>query len=218
MWRRRLKRGLLLYPGLAIGGFSLTLFVRADLGLDPWDVLHQGLSQRSGISLGVVVALSSAAVLVMWIPLRQRPGLGTLADVVVIAVVIDLTMPLISRPETMAGRTGFLLGALALNGLSTSMYVGAGLGPGPRDGLMTGLAARGLSLRGVRVAIDASVLTGGWLLGGTVGIGTIASAVTMGPIVHALLPWFSRWAAESNSSEPGRHRSGVRPAVATDPC
>lgn len=200
-WQRRMRRGLLLYPGLAFGGFSLTLFVKANLGLDPWDVLHQGLSRRSGVSLGTVVVLSSVAVLLMWIPLRQRPGIGTLADVVMMGAVIDLTMPLVPEPTTLWVRLLFLAAALGLNGLSTSMYVGAGLGPGPRDGLMTGLAGRGHSIRVVRVALDASVLTVGWLLGGTVGFGTVASALTLGPIVHVLLPRFSRWArAESRLS------------------
>jgi uncharacterized membrane protein YczE len=201
---------------LAIGGFALTLFVKAGFGLDPWDVLHQGISRRTGASLGTVVVLSSGAVLTLWIPLRQRPGFGTLADVVVIGVVIDATLPLVPEPTTLAPRILALVTALLLNGLSTSMYIGAGMGPGPRDGLMTGLAARGHSIRIVRTGIDVSVLSVGWLLGGTVGVGTLASAMTLGPIVHLLLPKF---AASVDNRAPRRHRRSVgRAATVTPAC
>lgn len=167
------------------------MFVVADLGLDAWDVLHQGISETTGMSLGAVVIALSFAVLMLWMPLRQRPGLGTLSDVVVVGLVIDATLAFMPRPTGLGLRFGLLALALILNGLSTSMYIGAGLGPGPRDGLMTGLAARGLSLRRVRISIDVSVLAVGWLLGGTVGIGTVASALTIGPFVHYFLPRFT---------------------------
>ena len=186
-----IRQVTLLYGGLVLGGIGLALFVVADLGLGAWDVLHQGISEATGRSLGSVVIVSSLAVLMLWIPMRQRPGLGTLSDVVVVGLVIDAALAIMPRPTELGLRVGFLVAALILNGLSTSMYIGAGLGAGPRDGLMTGLAARGLSLRRVRISIDVSVLTAGWLLGGTVGIGTIASALTIGPIVHYLLPRFA---------------------------
>lgn len=216
-WRARLRRWLLLYVGLSFGGFSLTLFVRAGFGLDPWDVLHQGISYRTAASLGTVVVMSSVAVLLLWIPLRQRPGFGTLADVVVIGVVIDATMPLVPEPTTLAPRVLLLVAALALNGLSTSMYVGAGMGPGPRDGLMTGIAARGRSIRVVRISIDVSVLSVGWLLGGTVGIGTVASALTLGPIVHQLLPRFAAIGAGTTSPATTPAMRGDKTAVARQP-
>lgn len=187
----RVQRMVLLYGGLVIGGVALAMLVVADLGLDAWDVLHQGIARTTGATLGTVVIASSLFVLLLWVPLRQRPGLGTLSDVVVIGVVIDVSLTVLPRPDTLAVKVGFLAAALLLNGLSTSMYLAAGLGPGPRDGLMTGLAARGFSLRAVRIGIDVSVLAVGWLLGGTVGIGTVASALTMGPIVHVLLPRLS---------------------------
>ncbi len=184
----RLRRLVMLYSGLVLFGSSLALLVVADLGLAPWDVLHQGVARSTGATLGTVVIASSALVLLAWLPLRQRPGLGTLSDVIVVGLVIDATLAMLPRPDDLAVRLVLLLVALSASGLATSMYLAAGLGPGPRDGLMTGLAARGLPLGGVRTGIDVAVLVAGWLLGGTAGIGTVASALTMGPIVHTLLP------------------------------
>lgn len=183
-----IRRLALLYGGLILGGFSFAMFVQADLGLDPWNVLHQGISETTGRTIGSVVVASSAVVLLLWIPLRQKPGLGSLSDVAVVGIVMDLSLRLMPFPDTQGLRFTFLAAALLLNGLAVSLYLGAGLGPGPRDGLMTGLAARGWSIRGARVAIDASVLTVGWVLGGTVGIGTVASALIIGPVVGYLLP------------------------------
>lgn len=206
-----LRRIALLYGGLILGGFALALFVQADLGLDPWDVMHQGVSRATGRTIGSVVIASSLAVLALWIPLRQRPGLGTLSDVVVVGLVIDATLRFMPRPDGLGLRFGLLAAALILNGLSTSLYIGAGLGPGPRDGLMTGLAARGLSVRRVRVSIDLTVFTVGWLLGGTIGIGTVASALTIGPMVHYFLPRFT-----VSPSDPDR--AGVEdPGVSVPP-
>lgn len=153
-----------------MGGIVLSIFVVADLGLDPWDVLHQGIAKSTGASLGTIVILSSLTVLMLWIPSRQRPGPGTLSDVVVIGLVIDASLAILPRPNGLALQMGFLAAALVLNGVSTSMYIGARMGAGPRDGLMTGLAARGWSIRRSRIAIDLSVLTAGWFLGGTVGM------------------------------------------------
>ena len=205
----RLRRMALLYGGLVLGGVGLAMFVVADLGLDPWDVLHQGISKAAGISLGKVVIVMSVAVLILWAPLRQRPGLGTLSDVVVVGLVIDATLAFMPRPNGLALRVGFLVSAVILNGLATSMYIGAGLGSGPRDGLMTGLAARGWSLRLVRTSIDVSVLAAGWMLGGTVGIGTLASALSIGPLVHYFLPRFTI-ATPAATKAPHRRERGLR--------
>lgn len=183
-----IRRLALLYGGLILSGFSFAMFVQADLGLDPWNVFHQGISETTGRTIGSIVVVSSAVVLLLWIPLRQKPGLGTLSDVAVVGIVMDFSLRLMPFPETQGLRFTFLIAALLLNGLAVSLYLGAGLGPGPRDGLMTGLAARGWSIRSARVAIDASVLTVGWVLGGTVGIGTVASALIIGPVVGYLLP------------------------------
>lgn len=210
-----LPRLLLLYGGLVIGGVGFSMFVVADLGLDPWDVLHQGVSRSSGFRLGTVVALFSLAALLVWIPLRQRPGLGTLSDVVVVGLVIDASLAIMPRSSSMVVRVALLLTALALNGLGTSMYIGARLGPGPRDGLMTGLASKGLSIRRSRVMIDVTVVGLGWLIGGTVGVGTVASMLTIGPIVHYLLPRIAVVPptkqpprVERRGSSGGKERSG----------
>jgi uncharacterized membrane protein YczE len=180
-----------LLVGLILYGVSDALLVLAGLGLDPWDVLHQGLARRTGIPLGTWSIIVGAAVLVMWVPLRQRPGVGTACNVVVIGAVIDLVLALVPAPHALPLRWASLLAGVALNGVATACYIGAGLGPGPRDGLMTGIAGRGHSLRLVRTCIELSVLAIGWLLGGTVGIGTLLYAVSIGPLVHLLLPRFT---------------------------
>jgi uncharacterized membrane protein YczE len=177
-----------LLVGLVLYGVSDAMLVLAGLGLDPWDVLHQGLARRTGIPIGTWTIIVGAAVLLIWIPLRQRPGVGTACNVVVIGVVIDIVLAAVPVPHALPLRIASLLGGIALNGVATACYIGAGLGPGPRDGLMTGIARRGHSLRLVRTGIEASVLAAGWLLGGTVGIGTVAYAVSIGPLVHLLLP------------------------------
>jgi len=177
-----------LLVGLVLYGVSDAMLVLAGLGLDPWDVLHQGLARRTGIPIGTWSIIVGAAVLLMWIPLRQRPGVGTACNVVVIGTVIDIVLAVVPAPHALPLRIASLLGGIALNGVATACYIGAGLGPGPRDGLMTGIARRGHSLRLVRTGIEAGVLAAGWLLGGTVGIGTVAYAVGIGPLVHLLLP------------------------------
>ena len=180
-----------LYLGLGLFGVSLALMVKAELGLDPWDVFHQGLARQAGISLGLVVIAVGAIVMLLWIPLRQRPGLGTISNVIVVGLVVDLGLALLARPQGLAWRVIFLVGGIVVNGIATALYVGAGLGPGPRDGLMTGLAQRGHSLGLARTAIELTVLATGWLLGGTVGVGTVAYAVSIGPLVHLLMPRLS---------------------------
>lgn len=187
--RRTLGRRLLnLYLGLVLFGVSSAMIVASGLGLGPWDVFHQGLSKQVGVSLGWVVIAVGLAVLLLWIPLRQRPGLGTISNAIVIGLVIDATLTLLSQPASMAGRAGVLVAGVVINGVATGLYIGAGLGPGPRDGLMTGLAARGHSIRVVRTAIELTVLVIGWILGGTVGVGTILYALSIGPLAHFFIP------------------------------
>lgn len=181
-------RGAALLAGLVGYGFSMAMMVRAELGLDPWDVFHQGLAGRTGMTIGAASAVVGVAVLLAWIPLRNRPGVGTIANVVVIAVTVDTGMALLPSPSELPVRVAMMVGAVLLNAISTVLYIGAGLGPGPRDGLMTGLVARtGLSVRLVRTSIEATVLAVGWLLGGTVGVGTLVYAFGIGPLVQLVL-------------------------------
>jgi uncharacterized membrane protein YczE len=185
---RAAGRGSALLIGLVGYGLSMALMVRAGLGLDPWDVFHQGLSRHTGMTIGVASAVVGVAVLLAWIPLRNRPGVGTIANVVVIAVTVDAALTVLPTPSAMPVRVAMMLGAVMFNAVSTVLYIGAGLGPGPRDGLMTGLVARtGLSVRLVRTSIEATVLLTGWLLGGTVGVGTVIYAVGIGPLVQLVL-------------------------------
>ena len=182
-----------LLVGLAAYGVSMAMQLRATLGIAPWGVLDQGLSRHLPLSYGLVTAVTGTVVLLLWIPLRQRPGLGTFANVVVIAVTVDAGLALIPTPSGLPARIGLLAAGIVLNGIATAAYVGARLGPGPRDGLMTGLAARtGWSIRVVRTALELTVLAGGWLLGGTVGAGTAAYALLIGPLTQAFLPWCAR--------------------------
>jgi uncharacterized membrane protein YczE len=180
-----------LYGGLVLYGASGSLILLSALGNDPWDVLHQGLSRRSGIGTGTWVCIVGALVLLLWIPLRQRPGLGTLSNVIVIGVVVDIMLALFDTPQDMAARITLLLSGVVLNGVATGMYIGARFGPGPRDGLMTGLAARGMSVRVVRTGIELTVLIVGFALGGTVGIGTLVYALAIGPLAHVFIPAFT---------------------------
>lgn len=185
----RLGRRLIqLYAGLILFGSSLALMVLSGLGLDPWDVFHQGLAAQTGLSLGTVVIGVGVVVMLLWIPLRQRPGIGTLSNVVVVGLAVDATLLLLPSPEAVTLRVAFLIVGIVGNAVATALYIGAGLGPGPRDGLMTGLAQRGISVRFARTSIEVSILAAGWLLGGTVGIGTVLYAVGIGPLVHILLP------------------------------
>jgi uncharacterized membrane protein YczE len=177
-----------LYIGLAGFGVSVALMVQARLGLDPWDVLHQGLARHLNVPIGWVVIGVSAVVLLAWIPLRQRPGFGTLSNALVVGLVVDAALRLIPAPSGLPVRALMLAAAILTNALATGCYIGAGLGPGPRDGLMTGLTRRGHSLRLVRTLIEVSVLALGVTLGGSVGIGTLAYALSIGPLVHFFLP------------------------------
>ena len=182
------RRLVQLYIGLALYGFGIGLQVASGLGNDPWDVFHQGLARITGLSIGTWIVIVGVLVMLMWIPLRQRPGLGTVSNAVLIGVFADLTLWLLPDPRTLPVRWAYLIGAVVVGGFATGCYIGAGLGPGPRDGLTTGLAARGHSIRVVRTGIELTVLAAGWLLGGTVGIGTLVYAVTIGPLTHVFIP------------------------------
>jgi len=189
MMTRRLIQLLL---GLSLYGASMGLMVRAGLGLDPWDVFHQGLAGRVGLSIGLVVNIVGAAVLLLWIPLRQWPGIGTIANVLVIGTAMDLSLLALPDLHGLPLRGAGLALAVVANGVAGALYIGAGLGPGPRDGLMTGLARRtGWPIRRVRTGIELTVLAAGWLLGGTVGVGTVLYAFAIGPLVQAFLPLFT---------------------------
>jgi uncharacterized membrane protein YczE len=183
--RRRLPRLLL---GLVLCGFGIALMVAGDLGLGPWDVLHQGISNRTGLPIGTVTIAVGALVMLLWLPLRERPGLGTVLNVLLIGIVLDLTLLVLDTPERLVLRALMMLSGPLIFGIGTGLYIGAGLGPGPRDGVMTGLARRGLPVAGVRTAIELTALGGGWLLGGTAGVGTVVFAFGVGPVVHWALP------------------------------
>ncbi|WP_231575571.1 YczE/YyaS/YitT family protein [Mycolicibacterium llatzerense] len=198
----------------------MALFVRAGLGLDPWDVFHQGLAKHTGLTIGGATALVGVVVLLGWIPLRNRPGVGTVANVIVISITVDAALAVMPQPATLPVRTVMMVGAVVLNAVSTVMYIGAGMGPGPRDGLMTGLVARtGWSVRLVRTGIEVTVLATGWLLGGTVGVGTVVYALGIGPLVQLVLRCTpARWLAASGWAHVVGDRAGrsdVEPAVAT---
>lgn len=178
-----------LLVGLVLYGVTMGVMVRATLGLDPWDVFHQGLARHVPLSFGTVITLMSVVVLLAWIPLRQRPGLGTVANALIIGWTTDATLALIPPIHQLWLRIVLLVVAIAANALAGALYIGAGLGPGPRDGLMTGLVARGVgTIRLVRTCIEVTVLAVGWLLGGLVGVGTVAYALSVGPLLHVMLP------------------------------
>ncbi len=191
-----------LIVGLTLYGVSMAMMLRSGLGLDPWDVFHQGVQEHWGVSFGTVVIVTSFAVLLLWIPLRQWPGLGTLLNSVLIGLATDATLSVLDAPRHLAARWALLVGGIVANGIAGGLYIGSQYGPGPRDGLMTGLHRRtGLSLRLVRTAIELTVLVVGWLLGGVVGIGTVLYAVLIGPIVQVTLPMFTREIDRSRLAE-----------------
>lgn len=181
-----------LFGGLVLFGVSIALMVVADLGLPSWDALHQGLARTTGLPFGWVVNIVGALVLLAWIPLRVRPGVGTLCNILVVGLAADATLALLPEPRSLAVRAPLLIAGIGLNALATGLYIGAGLGPGPRDGLMTGLARRGISIRRARTVIEVGVLSAGWLLGGTVGVGTVLFAAAIGPLAQPAIRHFSR--------------------------
>jgi uncharacterized membrane protein YczE len=181
----------LLACGLTLYGLSLTLLLRADLGLDPWDVFHQGVADTIGLGLGTVIVLTSFAVLALWIPLRERPGVGTVANAVIVGLGVEVFSRIIPDIDSLTLRWLLLALGIVGNGVATGMYIGAGMGPGPRDGLMTGIARRKGSIRVVRTSIEVTVLVTGIVLGGTFGVGTVVYAVAIGPLAHIFLPIFT---------------------------
>jgi uncharacterized membrane protein YczE len=205
-WTRLGARLAQLYIGLLLYGLAGALQVRSGLGLDPWDVFHQGLARHTGLAIGTLVIIVGAAVLLGWIPLRQRPGLGTLSNVVLIGVSMNASLqwlPRVHRPEW---RVADMLAGVLLCGVATGMYIGANFGPGPRDGLMTGLARRtNRSIRLTRTVLELTVLAVGWALGGTVGLGTVVFALAIGPLVHVFLPLF-----DLSPSSDRRDDDGIR--------
>jgi uncharacterized membrane protein YczE len=187
---RRLPRRLAqLYAGLLAFAFGEAMIVRANLGVMSWDVLHQGLARHLGLSIGQWSVIIGALVLLLWIPLRERPGLGTVSNVVVIGLALDAFLVVLPAPASMPARIALLVAGILVNGVATAAYVGASLGPGPRDGLMTGLVrTTGRPVGVVRTAIEVSVVLVGWLLGGNLAIGTVLFVVAIGPLVHVFLP------------------------------
>lgn len=190
---RHLPRRLLqLYAGLALYGASSALLVRAGLGLEPWGVLHQGLAGRTGLTIGVVSIIVGAVVLLLWIPIRQRPGLGTVSNVFVIGIAMDGTLAVVPDVHGLGVRIPLMAAGIVLNGAATGLYISARFGPGPRDGLMTGLhRLTGRSIRLVRTAIEVAVVATGFLLGGTVGAGTVVYALSIGPLAQLFLRVFA---------------------------
>ncbi|GGU02222.1 membrane protein [Streptomyces coeruleorubidus] len=198
---RLVRRLTQLYAGLALYGASSALLVRSGLGLEPWNVLHQGLAERTGLSIGVVLTIVGAAVLLAWIPLRQRPGLGTISNVLVIGMAMDATLALVPDAHGWTLRVGMMVAGIVLNGAATGLYIAARFGPGPRDGLMTGLHQRtGVSIRLVRTVIEFTVVATGFALGGTVGFGTLLYAVAIGPLAQLFLRVFAVPSASGGSS------------------
>jgi len=178
--------------GLALFGLGITLLIESDLGAAPWDVFHTGVTELTGISTGVVIIATGVLLLLLWIPLREQPGLGTILNAVVIGIVVDLTEPLVDTPGQLALRIAMMLGGVVLVAIGSGFYIGAGLGPGPRDGLMTGLAkhtalGRVVSIRAARTFVELTVLAVGIALGGAVGIGTAVFALGIGPLVQVFL-------------------------------
>ncbi|MET7750012.1 hypothetical protein [Micromonospora sp. NPDC005367] len=207
---RPVRRLTQLFLGLALYGISMALMIRSGLGLNPWDVFHQGLSERTGLSFGTTTIAVGAVVLLLWIPLRQRPGLGTVSNVVVIGLVVDAALALLPTGGPLWIRIGLLSTGIVANGAATGLYLGARLGPGPRDGLMTGYVARrpNRSIRLVRTVIEITVLALGFLLGGTVGLGTVAYALAIGPLAQLFVPMF----AVAQPGDAGTGRVVAQPA------
>ncbi|MFC0849518.1 YitT family protein [Streptomyces noboritoensis] len=204
------RRLLQLYVGLTLYGVSSALLVRSGLGLEPWGVLHQGIAERTGLTIGVVSIIVGALVLLLWIPIRQRPGLGTVSNVFAIGIAMDATLALVPEVHGLAARIPLLVGGILLNGVATGLYIAARFGPGPRDGLMTGLhRLTGRSIRLVRTSLEVVVVVTGFLLGGSLGVGTVAYALAIGPLAQFFLRYFA--VPEAAPAEPV---TGAAPAQA----
>ena len=181
--------------GLAFFGFGITLFLRANLGLAPWDIFHKGLSKKLDISIGLVIVGVGLLLLLLWIPLRQRPGVGTILNALEIGFVVNLTKPLVGEPDQLVMRTLMVIAGVLVIALGSALYIGAGLGSGPRDGLMLGLskrsiAGRQISIRLARTVIELTVMVAGLFLGGSIGVGTLIFMFGIGPLVQQILPRF----------------------------
>ncbi|MFJ8544870.1 YitT family protein [Streptomyces sp. NPDC093586] len=201
-----------LYGGLVLYGASSALLVRSGLGLEPWNVLHQGLAERTGLSMGMVLTVVGAAVLLLWIPLRQRPGLGTVSNVLVIGAAMDATLAVVPDTHGWTPRIAMMAAGIVLNGAATGLYIAARFGPGPRDGLMTGLNRRtGLSVRLVRTVLEITVVATGFVLGGTVGVGTLLYALSIGPLAQVFLRVFAVPVASESTTvvAAGRPRRAI---------
>ncbi|MGH1565055.1 YczE/YyaS/YitT family protein [Mumia sp. DW29H23] len=189
--------------GLMLYGWSMALMIEAGLGLDPWDVFHEGLTGYLPLTFGQITMLVGALVLLLWIPLKQWPGIGTLLNVVLIGIAVDQGLALLEQPDSLVLRAVMLVAGVVLNGLAGALYIGAHLGPGPRDGLFLGLVRRtGYSVRLMRTSVEITVLALGWLLGGTVGVGTVLYALAIGPLVQAFLPLVQVRVSEPEAAAP----------------
>ncbi|MFH8626800.1 YitT family protein [Streptomyces vietnamensis] len=208
---RHLTRRLVqLYVGLTLYGVSSALLVRSGLGLEPWGVLHQGLAEKTGLTIGVVSIIVGAVVLLLWVPIRQRPGLGTVSNVFAIGLATDGTLALVPDVDGLTGQVPLLLLGIVLNGVATGLYIAARFGPGPRDGLMTGLhRLTGRSIRLVRTAIEVVVVATGFLLGGSVGVGTVLYALAIGPLAQFFLRRFAVPETAPETPEPDSVPSSV---------
>jgi len=193
--RRRLLQLLI---GLTLFGLGIGLMLQSDLGVTPWDALHQGLAAQFGLTVGLWSIIVSFVVLLAWLPLRERYGLGTLLNAIIIGVVLDLTVLVVPEPDNVVGDVVLLIMGILMIGLASGMYIGANLGPGPRDGLMTAISRRGYSIRVIRWGLEIAVLAAGILMGGTFGVGTVAFALLIGPIVQFFLP---RWSIDTGRPE-----------------
>jgi len=193
---RPARRLVALFAGLALYGAAMSLMIAANLGLDPWDVFHQGMSRLTGLSFGTIVIVVGAVVLLLWIPLRQRPGVGTVANAIVIGLVVNAVNAVLPVPHALWLRWTYAVVGIVACGVASGLYIGARLGPGPRDGLMTGVATKWpgrwfAQIRVVRTAIELTVLAIGFVLGGTVGWVTLLFAVSIGPLAHVMIPLLS---------------------------
>jgi len=208
------RRLVQLYTGLTLYGVSMGLMLRAELGLEPWSVLNQGISRHTGLSIGTVTIVSGALILLLWIPLRQRPGLGTVSNVVILGLVMDATLAWVPELDSLGARIPLLAGAVLLNGAATGLYISADFGPGPRDGLMTGLHRRtGRPVRLVRTCIEVTVLAAGFALGGSVGVGTVVYALAIGPLAQFFLRRFAVRAPEKRSPVVARGEPSPERAI-----
>jgi len=174
--------------GLALFGLGISMFITSELGVAPWDVFHQGFGRKTGISTGIVIEITGVCILLLWIPLKERMGLGTLLNAIEIGLVVFLIDDHLPHSDLLVVRAAYLLGGLLSIALGSGLYIGAGLGSGPRDGLMLGLSKRGISIGVARTGIEVTVLIVGVLMGGTIGVGTVAFTFGIGPLVQFFLP------------------------------